>query len=115
MIFIEKFNPEHCRTVSMDCFYRDRPIAELTSFSTFVSLLNEVFPDYKSLQENLKDKFFCIDDRDSKPMVKMFHTRKEAVAEAKKRLNDELSGLAAQMKVIIKQLEDVDKQGGEQE
>lgn len=43
----------------------------------------------------------------------MFHTREEAVAEVKKRLNDELSGLAAQMEVVIKQLEDVDKQGQE--
>ena len=114
MIFIEKFNPEHFHQPSPNRYtYRDCTIAEKTCFYSIISSLNEVFPDYSSLQENLKNKFFCVDDNDYGLVVEMFHTREEAVAEVKKRLNDELSCLAAQMEVVIKQLEDVDKQGQE--
>lgn len=116
MIFIEKFNPEHFHQPTSNRYtYRDCTIAEKTCFYSIISSLNEVFPDDKSLLENLKDKFFCVDDNGYGLMVEMFHTREEAVAEVKKRLNDELSSLAAQMKIVTKQLEDLDKQGGEQE
>lgn len=111
MIFIEKFNPEHFHQPTPSRYtYRDCTIAEKTCFYSIISSLNEVFPDYSSLQENLKNKFFCVDDNGYGLVVEMFHTREEAVVEVKKRLNDELSGLAAQMEVVIKQLEDVDKQ-----
>lgn len=116
MIFIEKFNPEHFHQPTPSRYtYRDCTIAEKTCFNSIISSLNEFFPDYSSLLENLKDKFFCVDDNGYGLMVEMFHTREEAVAEVRKRLNDELSGLAAQMEVIIKRLEDLDKQGEEQE
>lgn len=116
MIFIEKFNPEHFHQPTPSRYtYRDCTIAEKTCFYSIISSLNEVFPDFSSLQENLKNKFFCVDDEGYGLTVDMFHTKEEAVAEVKKRLNDELSGLAAQMEVIIKRLDDLDKQGGEQE
>ena len=116
MIFIEKFNPEHFHQPSPNRYtYRDCTIAEKTCFNSIISSLNEVFPDSSSLQENLKNKFFCVDDSGCYLTVEMFHTKEEAVAEVKKSLNDELSGLAAQMEIIIKRLEDLDKQGEEQE
>ena len=116
MIFIEKFNPKHFHQPTPSRYtYRDCTIAEKSCFNSIVSSLNEVFPDSSSLQENLKNKYFCVDDEGPCLMVEMFHTKEEAVAEVKKRLNDELSGLAAQMEVIIKRLEDVDKQEEEQE
>ena len=116
MIFIEKFNPEHFHQPTPNRYtYRNCTIAEKSCFNSIISSLNEVFTDSSSLQENLKNKYFCVDDEGVGLVVEMFHTREEAVAEVKKRLNDELSYLAAQMEVIIKQLDDLDKQGGEQE
>lgn len=116
MIFIEKFNPKHFHQPSPNRYtYRDCTIAEKSCFNSIISSLNEVFPDCSSLQENLKNKYFCVDNGGAYLTVEMFHTREEAVAEVKKRLNDDLSCLAAQMEVIIKRLEDLDKQGGEQE
>ena len=116
MIFIEKFNPEHFHQPSPNRYtYRNCTIAEKTCFYSIISSLNEVFPDSSSLQENLKNKYFCVDDDGAGLMAEMFHTKEEAVAEVKKRLNDDLSYLSAQMEVIIKQLEDLDKQGQEQE
>lgn len=110
MIFIEKFNPEHFRQSTATLYkYRNCTIAEKSCFNSIISSLNEVFPDCSSLQENLKNKFFCVDDEGDGLIVDMFHTKEEAVAEVKKRLNDELSYLAAQMEVIIKQLKDLDK------